>query len=608
MTPLVHAAVVRVGGPDNARRPGSPGGSTEPRSHDAIVHDLGAARDAGARLAVLVGGEPTLRRDLPKLLRAARDLGLGVGLVTNGRTLVYPQLRQRLVAAGVVYVQVGLHGATAATHDGLVGVPGAFAQTTDGLRALLAEAPGSLRVDVACTVARSTLPELGALADLVTGWRRTASLSLRFVAPVSGLAVDEWPAADDVAETLAAALLHANGVGADVQVTWEGFPPCLLDAHAQLRDELLRYGVPAFGPDADGGALAHEATGSRSHPYPCQECLYEYTCPGAPAAFLARDGEAHLRPTKAVRANSFNYEFIRDISGFRIKAGDCSAKDLAFDGDPVRSVLLAHDDRVSLYHSPTSDFTDAELRHVKDGVQQLYVDLSAGAALFDFMTDVRRVRFHDECGGCPDRARCSAAVVVDPDPPFAREERWLRKEVSRTFGRVLDVGCGEQPYGDEIAEGIRTGRIEYHGLDPDEESLEKFRAKAVGGTLHQGTIEDFDWEDGYFDYVLAFRSLNHFHDMERAVGRIARLLRPEGMLYLCDSPPFGMLRTPKQVRYADENAPHGHEHFRNWTSHQLVDFLKRFPFRLDVHRPVNAQTSNQWLVKVMRVADPGAGK
>ncbi len=603
MMPLTDAVVIRVGGPTNARDVGSAGGTTAPRSLDEIVADMQSARRGGARLAILVGGEPTVRRELPLMLKAAAKVGLASGLLTNGRMLSYPAVRAALTKTGVAYVRVAVHGPSAEVHDALVRVEGAFRQTFDGLSALLREAPASCRVDVACTVARANVEHLDAWVDLLAGLPRAATLGLRLIAPWTGLADDEWAEWEAVGERVSVALERAVAAGADIVVSWEGFPPCLLPAVPHLRDETLRYAVPMFGPEEAGGALVAEPASGREHPFPCQECVHESTCPGAPRPFLLRAGESALRPTSAVRANSFNFELVRDFPGQEPRPGACPVRDIPIQGDRCRTVFLAGDHALSLYHSPTSDFTDAEVRRVKDETHQLYIDLSAGAALTDFMAEVRRVRWHAQCQSCADRASCAATVVADAEPPFQREERWLRKEVSRLRGRVLDVGCGDQLYRDELAALLANGDIEYHGLDPDAAALARFGEAVHGGTLHHGTIEQFSWEPGYFDYVLCFRSINHFRDMVRAFQVISRLMRVQGQMVLCDSPPFGMLRRPDQVSFADQHAPVGHEHYRNWTSYQVIDFLKRYPFRVDVHRPVNPQTSNQWIVKVMRVPD-----
>lgn len=606
-TPLADAALVRVGGPHNARPLGGDLPSTPPRPLAEIATAVAAARDDGARLVVFVGGEPTVRPDLAALLALPVRAGLGCGLVTSGRALAYPAVRARLVAAEVRYLRIALHGADAATHDALVGVPGAFAQTTEGLGALAREAGPATLVEVACTVVAPNAGGLAALAERVARLPCRASIGLRFVAPAGGLEPGEWPSPEAPRE-VAAALARALALAPDLVASWEGFPPCLLPDHAGRRDETLRWGTRAYGPAEAGGAAVREPPDGRRKPYPCQDCAHDATCPGAPAPLLERWGEAALAPTRAVRANSFNFEHVRDLGALAPSSGaGCAVRARLAGAHVDRDLVLVRDGRATHYRSPTSDFTDGEVRRSKVELEQVYLDVSETAALTDFTSGVRRVRLHAACAPCLDRAACPGGWEIDPEPPFAREERWLRKEVSRAHGRVLDVGCGEQPYRDEIAAGIAGGRIQYQGLDPDAAALERFRAAGIGGTLHLGTIEEFTAPEGFFDYVLVFRSLNHFRDLERAFAVIERVLRVEGMLYVCDSVVFGMLRTPAQVRFADEHAPYGHEHYRNWSSHQLLEFLERYRFRIDAHRPVNRQTSNQWMLKLMRVAERGGG-
>lgn len=603
MLSLGEAVVIRLGGPSNVRNVGAASSSSPPRTTEELLADLQACRKNHAAIAVFVGGDPLMRRDFPILLKATQRLGLRAGIATSGRLLVYPQARKLLVDGGVLYVRVALHGATAATHDALVGVDGAFAQTMDAVRALLVELPSSALVDVACTVAASNLAELEALVDLVGALPRKAALSLRFVGAQFPLEEGLWPPAAELQVRLSAALDKASSLGSDVVAAWEGFPPCVLEEHAHLRDELLRFGVPVYGSADTIAAIPLEPTDSRVHAYPCQECLHEATCPGVSPLFLEREGEAGLLPSRAVRANSFNYEKTRPVPGFVPRAGDCQALRERPDLPPGRALFLIEEAGCTLYESSTGDFTDRELAVVKDTLEQVYIDDHERGTLNEFLQHVRRVRVHPECRSCADRPRCCGAFQIDPERAFEREERWLRKEISRLRGRVLDVGCGDQLYREDMARLIADGLIDYHGLDPDAAALDRIRASGMGGTLHHGTIEHFEAEPGYFDYVLGLRSLNHFQDMERAFEVICKVTRLQAQLVFCDSLVYGLLRTASQVAFADQNAPVGHEHYRNWSSQQVVEFLKRFPLRLDVHRPVSAQSSNQWILKFMRVAE-----
>ncbi len=81
------------------------------------------------------GGEPTLREDLPKLVRCAARIGLRVNLITNG-TLLTDSLAGDLRRAGLRSAQVSVEGPTAAVHDALVGVEGSFERTMRGIEAL----------------------------------------------------------------------------------------------------------------------------------------------------------------------------------------------------------------------------------------------------------------------------------------------------------------------------------------------------------------------------------------------------------------------------------------------------------------------------------------
>lgn len=568
---------------------------------------LAQAKRSGRKLAMLAGDEPLNRRDLPRLLELARRLGLVVGLATEGRDLAEPAVRALLAASQVVYVRAALYDATAEAHDARAGSGGAFEATTRGLAALVADLPPVLHLDVTVPVTAGNVSSLEEIVTMIKGWPRKRPIGIRFVAPTGALPKSEWPAADAVAKHLGGALALGVSAGSDLLLTWEGFPPCILEEHAHLRDETLRCATPRFGPVDAKWPVLLEGSGERSHPYPCQECLHEPTCPGAPELFLEHDGESALRPTKAVRANSFNYERSEDggldkLSSKLEPGPDCSAYSLELEGGAVRNAIVEIADAgFVLCRTPTSDFTEEQIHEIKVRLEQLYFDGStAGAALDDFIESVRRLRLHPACRECPQRANCAAVFRIESEPPFKREERWLAKEVSRLRGRVLDVGCGEQLYRTEIDGLLEEGLIEYHGLDPDAEVLDRMRESGFAGTLHHGEIESFEWRTGYFDYVLLLRSFNHLRDLEVAFDRIAELIRPRGQLVLCDSPPFAMVRTLEQVSYADEFAPKGHEHFRNWTSQQVVEYLARYPFRVDIHRPVSPKTANQWILKLMR--------
>jgi SAM-dependent methyltransferase len=234
----------------------------------------------------------------------------------------------------------------------------------------------------------------------------------------------------------------------------------------------------------------------------------------------------------------------------------------------------------------------------------LFLDRAAPGMLDDFKEGMRRVVPDPVCDPCAHRAACGRRHLVVDGQPFAREEAWIAAHVRNLRGRVLDVGCGEQMYRDELAALLRAGTIAYTGLDPDTESLARFRAAVPDARLHLGDIEHFAGEPASYDHVLCLRSLNHVRDVDEAFSRMAGLLSPGGSLLLVETTPFAMLRTPEQVAAADRAPRAGHQHFRNVSSEDVLPLVGRHGFRVVAHHRAGRETTNQWILLLVR---EGAG-
>lgn len=103
-----------------------------------IASALKRSRLEGAWLADILGGEVTLRKDLPEVAWIARKLGYSaVQITTNGIRLANPDYAKKLVDSGINVFRVSLHGSTPETHDAIVGVPGGFRRTVKGIENVL---------------------------------------------------------------------------------------------------------------------------------------------------------------------------------------------------------------------------------------------------------------------------------------------------------------------------------------------------------------------------------------------------------------------------------------------------------------------------------------
>ena len=240
----------------------------------------------------------------------------------------------------------------------------------------------------------------------------------------------------------------------------------------------------------------------------------------------------------------------------------------------------------------TGDFEPAEIARVKDELSHLFFDRAPAGVLDDFTEGMRRVLPDTTCDACTNRTRCGRRFHVVDGPTFAREEAWIANYVAGLRGRVLDVGCGEQLYRNELTPLVRSGRVQYTGLDPDEVSLAPLRAALPQGRFYVGGIEDFRGEPASYDHILCLRSLNHVVDVDEALARMAGLLRPGGSLLLVECTPFAMLRRPEQVAAADQAPRAGQQHFRNLASDDVIPFARRRALHVLEHHPATLQTTN----------------
>jgi len=87
----------------------------------------------GAKSLCISGGEPTLRNDLLKVIKKAKEGQLSVSLITNG-TLISPVLAEKLVKSGLDKIVFSIDAPKAGPHDFIRGVTGAWEKAVEGIK------------------------------------------------------------------------------------------------------------------------------------------------------------------------------------------------------------------------------------------------------------------------------------------------------------------------------------------------------------------------------------------------------------------------------------------------------------------------------------------
>ena len=101
-------------------------------------------------------------------------------------------------------------------------------------------------------------------------------------------------------------------------------------------------------------------------------------------------------------------------------------------------------------------------------------------------------------------------------------------------GRLLDVGCGERPYAQELKEG--AGAVV--GLEPDRDRYGETPPEVWGSAL------ELPFRDESFDTVFSSQVLEHVPEPAQMVAEIGRVLRPDGYLILTAPHIWGIHEEP----------------------------------------------------------------
>jgi len=97
---------------------------------------------------------------------------------------------------------------------------------------------------------------------------------------------------------------------------------------------------------------------------------------------------------------------------------------------------------------------------------------------------------------------------------------------------VLDVGCDDGAWTDEVRSWIGVPAHHVHGLELVDERAELARRR--GFHVHTGDIEElWPFPDNYFDVVHANQVIEHVLQLDHFVTEIRRVLKPRGVAVVC---------------------------------------------------------------------------
>ena len=143
-------------------------------SYEEIQKFVLACKPLGLRKVRITGGEPLLRKDLPKLVRYISDLGIEVALTTNGSFL--KREAARLAEAGLDRVTISLDAVDQELHSRITDSNVTVIDIIDGIHEAISRGLGPVKVN--CVVQRGV--NESQITKLVRQFRGTGAI-VRFI-------------------------------------------------------------------------------------------------------------------------------------------------------------------------------------------------------------------------------------------------------------------------------------------------------------------------------------------------------------------------------------------------------------------------------------------
>ena len=106
-------------------------------------------------------------------------------------------------------------------------------------------------------------------------------------------------------------------------------------------------------------------------------------------------------------------------------------------------------------------------------------------------------------------------------------------KMDAAFDRVLDVGCGTGVLLHKLS--LCYPKVRFDGLDLSDQMIAQAVAKSLpNAVFSQGDAENPPYPDNTFDILMCTSSFHHYPNPQAAIQSFHRILKPGGLLILCD--------------------------------------------------------------------------
>ncbi len=276
---------------------------TKEPSFESICAALYKGRKMGCWLATLIGGEPTLRKDIGKIASFARKIGYPcIKVCSNGSMMAKKDYVRYLADSGVNMFDVSLHGVNDLIHDRLVGTKGAFKKATKAMENIKAIGKELGTNQVINKLNYKTFPNFFKMAlvdfginyfNIIYGHYRGSMAVNKML-----LRVNISKTIPYLKEGLEIYKIQEIPVFARTLVN---FTPCLLPSYHKIIADWesdATMGDPLFIPNEKKINMADMKNAQSLKPIVCAKCVFNSKCRGFDREYFEMFGDKEFKPLK----------------------------------------------------------------------------------------------------------------------------------------------------------------------------------------------------------------------------------------------------------------------------------------------------------------------
>lgn len=169
------------------------------------------------------------------------------------------------------------------------------------------------------------------------------------------------------------------------------------------------------------------------------------------------------------------------------------------------------------------------------------------------------------------------------DPEYEEQILPMAAAELSTFGRILDVGCGDG----QISRLLAGSGATVIGVDPTWNQIAVAAERGGGAAYARSGAAELPFADGSFDAVVACLVFEHIDDLDGAIAEVARVVRPGGQFSFFLNHP--LLQTPGSGWIDDHTLDPPDQYWRigaYLVEQDSIEQVEKGVFIRFIHRPL----------------------